>query len=172
MVDRGRRSDKLHFKYKSLPRWDESGNETPVRKPVIEITFRKYSDSKSEDNPEIKLNALIDSGADWSFLPLEIAQLLKLDIDESDSRVLTVAGDVTVFQSKVYVEIPLRNKLPVSVGMVHVHIMPRKVGKHVPQFVILGRKDFFEKFEVTVNEHAQFIVLRDVHPEQLKKTRF
>lgn len=79
MVDRGRQSDKLVFKYKVIPRWDEDGNPIIVKKPVIEITFRRFSESKDKDNREVRMLALIDSGADLSFIPLEIAQTLRLD---------------------------------------------------------------------------------------------
>lgn len=173
MVDKGRSTDKLYFRYKSLPRWTVDGTITHVKKPVIEITFRPFSESKSAENREVRVNALIDSGADWSFLPLEIANALHLEIDTSDMKVLTIAGNISVYTSKVYVEIPRHGKPPISVGDVSVHIMPKEVDeRQSPNFVILGRKDFFEKFEVTINETAQYITLRDIHKNETKKTRF
>lgn len=173
MVDKGRRTDKLDFHYKSLPRWKKDGTITHVKKPVIEVTFRKFSEAKNSENEEIRMNALIDSGADWSFLPLEIANALRLQMDTSEEKILTIAGETTVLTSKVYVEIPRHANLPIPVGFVNIHVMPKEVGdKQVPSFVILGRKDFFEKFEVTINESAQHITLRDVHKDRTKKTRF
>ena len=53
MVDRGRGTDKLHFHYKSLPRWTQDGKITYVKKPVIEVTFRKFSEVKSPENREM-----------------------------------------------------------------------------------------------------------------------
>jgi hypothetical protein len=50
--------------------------------------------------------------------------------------------------------------------------MPYEVGKNYQQLVILGRKDFFEKFEITINESAQHVILRSIHNERPKKTRF
>lgn len=94
-------------------------------------------------------------------------------MDTTDERILTIAGHTNVYSSKVYVEIPRFGKLPVSVGMVNVHVMPHEVGDaQVPHFVILGRKDFFEKFEITINESAQYVVLKDIHKDRTKKTRF
>lgn len=133
MVDLGRGYDRLHFKYKSIPRLTKDGKYIHVRKPVIEATFRRFSESKSENNREIKLNALIDSGADWSFLPLEIARLLRLDVDESEERILTIAGETKVYGSKVYVEIPRSGKLSVPVGFINVHVMPHEVDKTIPR---------------------------------------
>lgn len=172
MVDTGRRKDKLYFKYKSLPRWDKEGKLYYVKKPCIEVIFRKYSESKDEQNREIRLNALIDSGADWSFLPLEIAETLRLDIDKGEHKILTVGGEQSVFSSKVHLEIPIKGSSPLIVGTINVDIMPHEIGKKMAQFVILGRKDFFEKFEITINESAQYVILKDVHSERLKKTRF
>jgi hypothetical protein len=172
MADLGRGSDRLYFKYKSIPRLTKDGKYVYVRKPVIEVTFRRFSESKDENNREMKLNTLIDSGADWSFLPLEIAKVLRLDIDESEERIRTIAGEAKAYKSKVYVEIPRAGKIPVPVGFVNVHVMPNEVGQDHPSFVILGRKDFFEKFEVTINESAQFVTLKNIHTNRIKKTRF
>ena len=171
MVDRGRQADKIVFKYKVIPRWNEQGKPIIVKKPVIEITFRKFSESKGEDNREVRMLALIDSGADISFIPLEIAQTLRLDIDESDNKILTIAGITSVFQTKVYVEIPIKGKRPVDVGMIHADVMPHESGEHIPEYIILGRRDFFEKFEVTINETFQTITLRDSHKDRLKPTK-
>jgi hypothetical protein len=173
MVDKGRGSDKLHIKYKSLPRWTKDGKLVYVKKPLIEITLRKFSERKDpRKNREIRINALVDSGADYSFLPLEIANGLHLDIDKSENKILTIAGEASVYTSKIFVEIPRAGKLPIPVGFVNVDIMPHEVGDKLPHFVILGRKDFFEKFEVTFNETGQYITLKDIHKEQIKKTRF
>lgn len=173
MTDQGRRKDKISFRYRSIPRWDKDGNLIRSKKPVIEVTFRKYSDPKNpETNPEVRMLALIDSGADWSFLPLEVAEILHLDIEKEGAKIMTIAGDADVFSAKVHVEIPLDSHFPLNVGMVNVHIMPYEVGKNYQQLVILGRKDFFEKFEVTINESRQYVMLKDLHKERVEKTRF
>jgi hypothetical protein len=172
LVDQGRRKDKLFFRYKSVPKWDNDGNPIRNKKPVIEVVFRKYSDPKNpETNREIRLLALVDSGADWSFLPLEIAEILRLDMDKDGVKILTIAGEADVYQSKVHVEIPLTSHFPLQVGTVNVHIMPYEVGKNYQQFVILGRKDFFEKFEITINETGQYVTLKDLHKERTKQSR-
>lgn len=74
------------------------------------------------------------SGADYSFIPLEIAEALRLDIDQTETKILTVAGITKVFQTKVYVEIPRKGKLPVDVGVITVHVMPHNVGYRVPMY--------------------------------------
>ncbi len=173
MVDKGRRKDKLFFRYRSVPRWDKSGNPIHNKKPVIEITFRKYADSKNPDtNREIRLLALVDSGADWSFLPLEVAEILHLDLNKEGVKIMTIAGESDVYQTKVHVEIPLSSHFPLRVGEINAHVMPYEVGKNYQHFVILGRKDFFEKFEITINETGQHVMLRELHGEQVKNRRF
>lgn len=173
MVDQGRKRDKLFFRYRSVPKWDKDGNPIRNKKPVIEVVFRKYSDSKNpETNREIRLLALVDSGADWSFLPLEIAEILRLDIEKEGARIMTISGESDVFSAKVHIEIPSQSFLPLSVGTINVHVMPYEVGKNYQQLVILGRKDFFEKFEITINESAQHVILKNIHKERPKMTRF
>jgi len=160
VVDKGRQSDKLYFRYKAVPRWDKHGNVFYHKKPTIEVIFRRFAEHKdAEDNREVKMLALIDSGADWSFIPLEVAKTLRLKLDEADVTILTVAGETKVYQTKVYVEIPIKGKMPVTVGDVNAYVMPHESGKNMAQFVILGRKDFFEKFDVTISEISQSIVL-------------
>ncbi|MGI0059316.1 MAG: hypothetical protein ACREBJ_06065 [Nitrosotalea sp.] len=75
MVDKGRSTDKLYFHYKSLPRWTRDGKITYVKKPVIEITFRPFSESKSSENREVRVNALIDSGAVGHFFHWKLLML-------------------------------------------------------------------------------------------------
>jgi hypothetical protein len=94
LVDQGRKKDKLFFRYRSVPKWDKDGNPIRNKKPVIEVVFRKYSDSKNPvTNREMRLLALVDSGADWSFLPLEVAEILRLDIEKEGARIMTIAGE-------------------------------------------------------------------------------
>ncbi|MGI0059315.1 MAG: hypothetical protein ACREBJ_06060, partial [Nitrosotalea sp.] len=89
---------------------------------------------------------------------MEIANALHLKIDTAEEKILTVSGEINVYTSKVYVEIPRHAKPPIPVGFVNVHVMPKEVdARQAPNFVILGRKDFFEKFEVTINESAKYV---------------
>jgi len=172
MVDKGRFGNKLDFKYKSVLTPFADGKWRPVPKPKIEIIFRRFAETKHpEKNREIKLNALIDSGADYSFLPLEIATLLRLDIDEPDQTISTIIGDTKVYQSKVHVEIPLHKKRPIVVGNVETFVLPEMIkGKKPPEdLIILGRKDFFDMFEVTFHEPSKRITLKPIMKRIEKK---
>jgi len=167
VVDKGRQSNKLYFRYKAVPRWDKHGNVSYHKKPTIEVIFRRFAEHKDvKNNREVKMLALIDSGADSSFIPLEVARTLRLKLDESDVTILTVAGETKVYQTKVYVEIPIKGKMSVTVGDVNAYVMPHESGKNMAQFVILGRIDFFEKFDVAISETNQSIVLRAAHKPQ------
>jgi hypothetical protein len=140
VVDKGRFSDKLDFRYKTEYISTLDGSWVPVQKPKIEVTFRRFSENKTEDNREFRVPALIDSGADYSFLPLKIAKILRLDIDETDEKILTVSGEAKVYKSKVYVEIPRRSLRPISVGVIDVRIMQTEVDeKYLYKLIILGR---------------------------------
>lgn len=173
MVDLGRGKDKLHFKYKALPKWTTDGREIPEKKPVIEIAFRRFAERRdAKDNKEMRVLALVDSGADLSFIPMEIAEYLRLNIDRSETPIITVAGRTSVYKTQVYAEIPRHNALPIPIGFLNAFVMPRKTGKFMPHYVILGRKDFFRKFEVTINERTQSIKLKTLQTDEIKITKF
>ena len=169
MVDKGRFSEKLNFKYKTEYIHTVDGKLTPQAKPKIEVVFRRFSESKDpEKNREFRVPALIDSGADVSFLPLKIANLLRLDIDEADEKILTISGEAHVFTSKVYVEIPRTGMRPVSIGTIDVHIMQKEVDeKYLYKLIILGRRGFFDKFKITFNESAKYITLQNIHKDEI-----
>lgn len=171
MVDTGRRHDKLNFKYKTEYVPDEHGREIPIQKPKIQVTFRRFAETKDvENNREFPTFALIDSGADYSHLPLKIASdILRLDIEETDQKILTIAGEAKIFKSKVYVEIPMKGQRPISVGMIDIHIIDKEIDeKHLNKLIVLGRRGFFEKFEITFNEKAKFMTLIDNHNDELR----
>jgi len=173
MVDLGRRKDKLDFKYKALPRWTKEGKEVQIKKPVIEVVFRKFSERRdAEKNREVRMLALVDSGADLSFIPMEVAEYLRLDIDKSEFPILTAAGRTSVYKTQVHVEIPRRGKLPIPIGLLNAFVMPTETGKYMPHYVVLGRQDFFDKFEITINERAQTIRLKRLHSDEVKTTKF
>jgi len=169
MVDRGRFGDKLNFKYKTEYFQTSKGTQIPKQLPKIQIIFRRFAESRDiENNREFPTFALVDSGADLSHLPLKIANLLRLEIEDNGEKILTVAGEVRVFNSKVHVEIPRHGLRPVQVGMINLMIIDKEVeDKHVSKLIILGRKDFFEKFEITFNESSKYLVLRDLHKDEI-----
>lgn len=171
MVDRGRHSDKLNFKYKTEYIPDQGGRQIPIQKPKIQVTFRRFPETKDvENNREFPTFALIDSGADYSHLPLKIASdILRLEIEETDEKILTIAGEAKIFKSKVYVEIPRKGMRPIPVGMIDIHIIDKEIEeKNLSKLIILGRRGFFEKFEITFNETAKFMTLIDTHKDELK----
>jgi len=173
MVDKGRGSDKLYFRYKGIPQWDITGEQKLVRKPMLEVTLRKISERKDpKTNRELRVLGLIDSGADMSYIPLDTAETLHLDIDASPNRILTIAGITSVFQTTAHVEIPRKGKFPVIVGRINAYVMPPNSEHSTPDYLILGRKDFFEKFQVCINESKQTILLKDTHKGEIKQKKF
>ena len=70
MLRGSRNSDKLHFKYKAVLVKNEDGKVIPIKRPSIEVIFRKFSEhTDPKTNPEFRTLALVDSGADICFIP-------------------------------------------------------------------------------------------------------
>lgn len=170
MVDIGRRSDKLYFRYKAETAETLNGKEVQILKPKIQVVFRRFSESRDpEKNREFPTFALVDSGADYSFLPLKIAHILRLDIEETEEKILTIAGPANVFRSKVHLEIPQRGMRPVIIGEIPIHILAQEVDeKYLYKMIVLGRNGFFEKYLITFNETGKNMMFKDIHKDEQK----
>lgn len=73
--------------------------EDRVFRPMIPITFRA-------NGKEFKNYSLIDSGADYSILPIEIAGLLELDLSKQPRYSILGAGGnkFTIYKSPIEIE--------------------------------------------------------------------
>ena len=57
-------TDKLHFKYRADRFKDDDGELVSIKRPRIEVIFRKFSEhADPKENPEFWTHALVDSGA-------------------------------------------------------------------------------------------------------------
>ena len=169
MVGGDRSVDKMKFKYSTDWRLDENQKRIPVRRPRIEVIFRKNSETRDiETNPEFRTHGLVDSGADICLLPRQIADILKVDLSKSKKTETTGAGGkFTTYQTKIYLEIFYRNK-SVGVDMVDVSI-PEKdpEGIVIEQNVLLGRRQLFKKYEITFNEYEKTILFKKIQKNNL-----
>ena len=70
-----------------------------ISRPTISITFQHKFES-------ISMEALIDSGADFTILPIEIANILEIDLDSAAKKTFQGAGGnpFHVYPSAVAVE--------------------------------------------------------------------
>jgi len=135
----------MTFKYKTIKRPDG----TKSRTPSIPITLIGNS---------MKIDAvcLIDSGADVSAVPKDIAELLGLDLKSKVQQSFGIGGNVDSVESKM--------NLIVRKGHETYNLeIPVKVilGKYdFP--VLLGREKFFDEFIITFNQKQQKVTLKKI----------
>ena len=98
--------------------------------------------------------AIVDSGSDVSFLTQWVADALGIEIKGKPSEVGTINGNVNVIEELVNVSIRHKNEsehfiLPVDIPVDKIH----------SDEIILGRKGFFDRFDITFKENSKRIIL-------------
>jgi len=135
----------MTFKYKTIKRPD--GTES--RTPSIPLTLIG-SPSKFD------FIALIDSGADISAIPREIAELLGLNLDGEIQQAFGIGGKVDSIESN----------MTIIIEKGHEHYLleiPVKVILGDYDFpILLGRAGFFDEFIISFNQKQQKILLKKI----------
>lgn len=143
----------LHFKYKPIDRPDGR----VVKSPSIPVTLIgkmiKYD-----------VIGLIDSGADISVIPRDMADLLGLDLkNKSIEESRGIGGKVRTIETsmKIIVEGKKSHEkysltLPVNVIL-----------DGDPPPLLLGRAGFFDNFVITFDESKQKVKLKKINPNRL-----
>ena len=138
----------MSFKYKSINRPD--GNL--VKTPSIPITLIGNSVTK------IEFMALIDSGADLSVIPKDVAELLNLDLNKKVEQSKGIGGEVSVINTNIQINIK-RGHEDYTIRMpVQVVLEDNKTP------VLLGREGFFDEFDIIFNQIHERILLKKVNP--------
>jgi hypothetical protein len=151
-----------YFQYYNDRPIDEKGKESTIPRPKIHIALRKSSKPKDpETNPEYATVGLVDSGADYVFIPKEIAEIIKLDLDNTKLRPTQGAGanPFPTYRTTAYLDVIYEDKR-ITIGEIIV-LVPKensKIDKNHPNFqvlnpILLGRDCFFDKFIITFNEY-------------------
>lgn len=166
MLRGSRFTEKLRYKYYNDHSLNEDGKtENIVARPKIEVLFRKTVGPKDpETNPEIRVYALVDSGADICFLPKQIADLLKIELDAKTLKTSkSVSEEFTTYRAKPYLEI-FYQKMTIPIGEVETAI-PEKYppSKDIEKMILLGRNSVFSKYAITFNEQAKAMEFRKMH---------
>jgi hypothetical protein len=102
--------------------------------------------------------ALVDSGADFSAIHESVARILGLGLSGEKEEIRGISGSAKAVRSKITVVVSnkqMKAELAVEVRVV--------LGEPQDDFpVLLGRKGFFERFEITINEKEKKIVLKEL----------
>lgn len=114
-------------------------NDKYIYRPTVPITLKYKS-------KQIKLLALVDSGADFSIIPIEIADYLNVELDKDLHTKFAGAGDnlFDVYYSPVKISHSLYQKgFRAITWKTHVYF-----ADHQPS-ILLGHSGFLEFFKVT-----------------------
>ncbi|MEK6910691.1 MAG: aspartyl protease family protein [Nanoarchaeota archaeon] len=136
----------LTFRYKRVKR----GN-IDIKSPSIPINL-------SGNGSKYQFIALIDSGADVSVIPQEVAELLDLDLSGKREEASGIGGKVEAVQSRVFLDVGKGHEnysfnLPVKVIL-------NKNGAEMP--ILLGREGFFNRFVITFNQKEEKVLLKNL----------
>lgn len=124
---------KLIYSYLPQAQTDQvTGGETIVYRPKIFIRF-----SYMHGNPTNLIEALIDSGADRSLLPVGIAEILKINLKKAKKvRIYGIGGsEIVAYPSKVNIWVD-NKKYETEADF--------SLQQQTP---LLGRKGFFDLFK-------------------------
>jgi len=92
----------------------------------------------------MKFVAIIDSGSDFSYIPQWVAEALGIEIKGRESEVTTVNGKMKVIED--FVKIAIRHDKNIESFIIPVDVPVEK--EHTDE-IILGRKGFFDRFDIT-----------------------
>lgn len=132
----------LLFKYSS-----RSGGDPA---PIIPVSI-KYKNTKKN------FMGLIDSGADETFVPEDVADLLGIKYQRAE-EILITGIDKQLRCTRHFVTVTLFDGSDtVTIERVPIHV-PKLSQKQVG--VLLGRKGLLDKFELRLNEKEDIIALK------------
>lgn len=132
----------MNFPYTTLP-----GVPKDTKRPLVPIKFM-YKDKST-----LPILTLLDSGADYSYLTIEIANILEIDLESAQkTKSYGINGSsFECFASEVTIEIGGHNlNIPVQFS--------KQLSKAFP--CILGQEDFFSKAKITFERYKWNLEIR------------
>lgn len=170
----GRFSEKLQYRYYNEHGIDpDTKEEKVVPRPKIEVAFRKNSSKTNrETNPEIRLYGLVDSGADITFIPKQIAEILKLELKEETKKTSKSASEpFETYRTTTYLEIFYKGRrIPIGEIETAIQVKPTPP-EDVEKMILLGRNSVFSEYIITFNESKKMMRFEKIHVKQNFKGR-
>lgn len=125
-----------------------------IPRPRVEIRLKNGKNS-------FKLAMLVDSGADVTLLPLEVAEILELDLNPKDIiDSSSASGKFQTIGRVVNAEL-IKGIRSIDLGLMPVRISLQKSHENLSNsHSLLGRSHFFKKFDVTFRENTFKIILK------------
>lgn len=116
-------------------------SEERIFRPIIPVTFKANKQT-------FESYALVDSGSDYTILPIEIAGKLKLKLSDQLQYSVQGAGgsNFTIYRSPIEIEQVIQNK-----GFRDIKWSSYVYFAESGSTLLLGQKGFLDKFEVKLN---------------------
>ncbi len=133
----------ITFRYRIL---DHAGTS---KKPVVKVTLQ------GRNQTPVEVLGLLDSGADISVIPRGLAEFLALRLGAPTSS-KGIGGEIRVRDARLNVQVRANRGHEVH-QMVDV---PCQVADDDGVPIIIGRRGFFDKFTVTIDERKGSIRLK------------
>jgi len=146
----------MNFKYKTNQRPFEDNNKSPS----IPISL------KGNGHSIFQFIALIDSGADVSVIPQDVAELLGLDLTGKRRKVRGIGGWLESVERKIIIKISKGHESHDFTLPVKVIFGAQETIGDIP--IILGREGFFDKFKITFDQINEKVILKWNNQESLK----
>lgn len=140
------------FRYIHVPRKDGSLRHAPFIPILVTNKFDRT----------MQVVALLDSGADTTVVPKDLAEVLGLKEAELDSETGGIGGAVKVRKSRLTFRIKgNRESYSLDVPV----LVLQDPNADVP--LLLGRYGFFEHFHITFRQNEEKIALKRIYPKKL-----
>lgn len=135
----------MKFKYSEYI----GSNGSKIFRPTVSIIFKNKSRF-------INTEAIIDSGADFTILPIEIAGILDVKLDPRNKKTFHGAGSnpFTVYPSPFEIEHILRQD-----GFRAIRWKTKVFFAESQPAILLGQKGFLERFKVTLDGRKKELVI-------------
>lgn len=138
----------IAFRYKKI----ERPNPFPaIHLPVIPITLIGKDEA-------IEVMGLLDSGADYSLIPKEIAEVIGMNLKKNPEPIGGINGECDAINSDIRIKVQRGHES--YTFLVNAYVID-SLDDDFP--VLIGRDGFFEQFKITFDESKRNISLKKVN---------
>lgn len=105
-----------------------------------------------------RTDALVDSGATATFLPLELTEVLNIELPQETQDTFGAGGIFSTYPVEIELIEVLKAKRPFCEFRNITVLIPTRAGA-LPH-AVLGRDNIFRKYDITFREHKQHVVFK------------